>query len=194
MTSNEIDWAELEWLNPPLRADLQGTVLEVEARPKSDFWRMTQDGGVRDDAHFLWRRLTGDGWVEVTFSGRFPDLYDQAGLMLRAGEDEWIKAGVERVGGVLLASAVVTHGQSDWSVAPLPAGSEDSWITVRASRSGNAVTIQHRFGEQATWRTLRMAYFAPEVELSAGLMCCSPTGSGLVVRFDRLRFGTADEA
>jgi regulation of enolase protein 1 (concanavalin A-like superfamily) len=56
------------------------------------------------------------------------------------------------------------------------------------------VTIQHRFGEQTTWRTLRMAYFAPEVELSAGVMCCSPTGGGLVVHFDRLRFGTAEEA
>jgi regulation of enolase protein 1 (concanavalin A-like superfamily) len=194
MTSNEIDWAELDWLNPPLRADLHGTVLEVEARPQSDFWRRTQDGGVRDDAHFLSRRFVGDGWVEVTFSGSFPNLYDQAGLMLRAGEDEWIKAGVERVGGDLLASAVVTHGQSDWSVAPLPVGLEGSWITVRASRSGNAVTIQHRFGEQATWRTLRMAYFAPEVELSAGVMCCSPTGSGLVVRFDRLRIGSPEEA
>jgi regulation of enolase protein 1 (concanavalin A-like superfamily) len=193
MTSNDIDWAELEWLNPPLRADLQGNVLEVEARPRSDFWRRTQDGGVRDDAHFLSRRFVGNGWVEVTFSGTFPSLYDQAGLMLRAREDEWIKAGVERVGGELLASAVVTHGQSDWSVAPLPVGFDGSRVTVRASRSGNAVTIRHRFGDQATWRTLRMAYFAPEVELSVGVMCCSPTGSGLVVRFDRLRIGPLEE-
>ncbi len=192
MTVTTIPWQQMTWLNPPERVEARGDALEVTTRPKTDFWRATGYDFVHDDGHFLGTPLSGDGAIEVTFHGAFSQLYDQAGLMLRAGPDLWIKAGVEWSDGELLASAVVTRGMSDWSVAPLPAGSAGQAITIRASRAGDAVTLRYGVGEASSLRLLRVAYLPPEVALLGGPMCCSPTRGGLVVRFGPIRIGPKD--
>ena len=187
-----IPWLEMTWLNPPERADIQGDVLEVVTRPMTDFWRTTAYGFVHDDGHFLGVPFAGDRAIEVTFTGDFAEQFDQAGLMLRAGSDLWIKAGVELSDGVLFASAVVTRGTSDWSVAPLPERSVAQPITIRASRAGDGVTVRYRVGRDDDLRMLRVAYLPPDAELVAGVMCCSPSRGGLLVRFEPVRLGPPD--
>jgi hypothetical protein len=191
MTMTAIPWHEMTWLNPPERAEVVGSQLEVVTRPMTDFWRTTSYGFVHDDGHLLGASLAREAAMEVTFTSELTEMFDQAGLMLRAAPDLWIKTGVELSDGVLLASAVVTLGRSDWSVAPLPAGSAGMPITVRASRSGDAVTIRYRVGATG-FRLLRVAYMPPEAELLAGPMCCSPSRGGLVVRFEPVRVGPPD--
>ncbi|WP_341849448.1 DUF1349 domain-containing protein [Streptomyces yokosukanensis] len=72
--------------------------------------------------------------------------------------------------------AVVTHGVSDWSLAPVP-----DWhgrtVTVRASRSGDAVTVRARCGD-GPWRMVRLAPLPPEAPTAAGPFCCSPEWEG----------------
>jgi regulation of enolase protein 1 (concanavalin A-like superfamily) len=125
-------------------------------------------------------------------NGGFSEQFDQAGLMLRASPDLWIKAGVELSDGELLASAVVTRGLSDWSVAPLPAGSAGLPITIRASRAGDSVTLRYRVDDEGRLHMLRVAYLSPDAEILAGPMCCSPSRGGLVVRFEPVRLGPPD--
>jgi regulation of enolase protein 1 (concanavalin A-like superfamily) len=128
----------------------------------------------------------------VTFLAVLDELYDQAGVMVRVDEQTWIKAGVEMTDGTPHLGAVVTHGHSDWSMAPVPeyAGRE---VTVRASRSGDAVTIRARCAN-GPWRMVRLAPLAPEVTAFAGPFCCSPQREGLRVRFTRFAAGPADAA
>jgi regulation of enolase protein 1 (concanavalin A-like superfamily) len=192
MAMTTIPWQEMTWLNPPERGEVVDGRLEVVTRPMTDFWRTTSYGFVHDDGHFLGAALDGEAALEVTFTGAFSEQFDQAGLMLRAGPDLWIKAGVELSDGVLFASAVVTLGHSDWAVAPLPAGSAHLPITIRASRTGDGVTIRYRVGDAASWQLLRVAFVPPDAELLAGPMCCSPTRGGLVVRFEPVRVGPPD--
>jgi hypothetical protein len=192
MTLTTIHWQDLTWLNPPERAEVVGGQLEVVTRPKTDFWRTTHYGFVHDDGHFLGTSLGGDGAIEVTFASHFSEPFDQAGLMLRAAPDLWVKAGVELSDGELLASAVVTRGLSDWSVAPLPASAAGAPFTIRASRAGDSLTLRYRVGEEGSLRLLRVAYLPPEAELLAGLMCCSPSRGGLLVRFEPVRLGPPD--
>ena len=45
--------------------------------------------------------------------------FDQAGLMLRADKENYIKAGIEFVDGKFNISCVVTHHTSDWLVITL---------------------------------------------------------------------------
>jgi regulation of enolase protein 1 (concanavalin A-like superfamily) len=187
-----IPWLEMTWLNPPERVDMLGDVLEVVTRPMTDFWRTTAYGFVHDDGHFLGAPLAGDRAIEVTFTGEFAEQFDQAGLMLRAGPDLWIKAGVELSDGVLFASAVVTRGTSDWSVAALPARSAARSVTIRASRAGDSVTVRYRAGRDGDFRMLRVAYLPPDAMLAAGVMCCSPSRGGLLVRFEPVRLGPPD--
>lgn len=192
MPMTTIPWQEMAWLNPPERAEVEDGRLEVVTKPMTDFWRTTAYGFVHDDGHFLGAALATDAAMEVTFRGAFTAAFDQAGLMLRAGPDLWIKAGVELSDGVLFVSAVVTLGQSDWSVAPLPAGSAGLPVTIRASRTGDGVTIRYRIGAEEPFRLLRVAHMPPEAELLAGPMCCSPSRGGLVVRFEPVQVGPPD--
>ena len=65
---------------------------------------------------FSTHTVTGDFTAEVTVDGRYEALYDQAGLMIRLSESNWIKAGVEYTDGEPYFSTVVTNDTSDWSL------------------------------------------------------------------------------
>ena len=62
--------------------------------------------------------------------GHYKELYDQAGLMVRLDEKNWLKTGIEYVKGVQNVSAVVTREVSDWSVVPLQASPTAVWLTL----------------------------------------------------------------
>ncbi|MFF6787495.1 regulation of enolase protein 1 (concanavalin A-like superfamily) [Streptomyces filamentosus] len=185
-----IEWTDGTWLNPPLRTETDSGGLVVTTRNRSDFWRTTSYGFVKDDGHALLTAFPAASAVEVTFIAQFDTLYDQAGLMIRVDENTWIKAGVEMTDGVPHVGAVVTSGKSDWSLSPVP-----DWhgrnVTLRASRAGDAVTVRARC-EEGAWQMIRLAPLAPDADALAGPFCCSPQREGLQVRFTRFTLGPAD--
>jgi regulation of enolase protein 1 (concanavalin A-like superfamily) len=187
-----IPWSEMQWLNEPPLSRQDGDALVVTTAEEKDFWRRTSYGFTHDDGHFLGTGLAREAAIEVTFEADFSHQFDQAGLMLRAGPELWLKTGVEYADGQLFASVVVTVGMSDWSVAPLPASARGVPLTFRASRAGDAVTVRYRVGDERAWRLLRLAYLPSDAELVAGPMCCSPTRAGLSVRFAPVRVGAPD--
>ena len=189
-TGAELSWSDGEWLNPPAGAREDGSHLLVTTRRDSDFWRTTSYGFVHDDGHALLYPFPPGTAVEVSFVAGFSELFDQAGALVRVDPGTWIKAGIELSDGALQLGAVVTHGTSDWSLAPVPewAGRE---VTVRVSRAGDAVTVRARC-DDGPWRMVRLAWLDPAADASAGPFCCSPQRAGLQVRFTRLTSGPAD--
>ncbi|WP_241191215.1 DUF1349 domain-containing protein [Deinococcus psychrotolerans] len=186
------DWQTLTWLNPPPRSHLENTQLEVETAPDTDFWRQTHYGFTHDNGHFFALPAPQEFSVQVRVRGQYQALYDQAGLMLRANEREWIKAGVEFVGQQL--SAVVTHSFSDWSVRPV--GMPD-FFDLKLTRRGDAVSVQSRcfYAEEAQeteWSLLRLAYFPPELAAEVGVYACSPQRGGFTVMFSKFELGPAE--
>ncbi|MFA1538727.1 DUF1349 domain-containing protein [Actinomadura monticuli] len=177
------------WLNPPVAAVQDGSALLVTAANGSDFWRTTSYGYDRDSGHALLSPLGAEAAVEVSFVADYDHQFDQAGLLVRLDEETWIKAGVEYCDGALQLGAVVTNGASDWSSAPVPWQGRE--VTLRASRSGDAVTIRARAGSDP-WRMIRLAPFPPGVEAAAGPYCCAPEGGGLTVRFTGAATGPPD--
>jgi len=185
-------WTDGTWTTAPVAAAADGPDLLVTASEGSDAWRHTSYGFVRDDAHALLAPLDVPGAVEVTFDADYDQQFDQAGLVLRADAQTWVKAGVEISDGVAQLGAIVTLGRSDWSVAPVP-----EWtgrrVTVRASRAGDAVTVRARVDDEP-FRLVRLCPFPPDAAVAAGPYCCAPTRAGLVVRFRRWATGPADAA
>jgi regulation of enolase protein 1 (concanavalin A-like superfamily) len=167
----------VRWLNEPARwsGDLDGLTVEVE--PKTDFWRTTHYGFVRDSGHFAYEEL--DRELVLRFRGDFAAQYDQAGLMLRVDAENWIKAGIELADGRAWLSVVVTRGLSDWSQQPAPAPDGDGWWTVRAVRDGDAVQLLA--GDQP----IRLAPLPRDATVLAGPMCAAPEGPGFTARFVR---------
>ncbi|MGY1808625.1 DUF1349 domain-containing protein [Blastococcus sp. SYSU D00669] len=185
-------WDEGTWTTPPVTVTGDGPDLLVTAAEGSDAWRHTAYGFVHDDAHALLAPLDDPGAVEVTFDAAYDRQFDQAGLVLRADAETWVKTGVEFSDGAPQLGAVVTLGRSDWSVAPVP-GWAGRAVTVRASRAGDAVTIRARVDDEP-FRLVRVCPFPEGVPVAAGPYCCAPTRAGLVVRFRRWATGPADAA
>jgi uncharacterized protein len=188
-----LPWSVMTWVNEPPSAVERAGALEVRTGDHTDFWQHTSYGFVHDSGHLLASPMPGAAALEVTFRADLSAQFDQAGLMLRARPELWLKAGLERSDGRLFASVVVTVGRSDWSVAPFREVGADEPVTIRASRQGDAVTVRSRLGETGEWQLMRVASFPPEVEVMGGAMCCSPTRSGLLVRFEPIRIGSPDE-
>ena len=84
----------MEWLNEPPHWRSEDDALVVTTGDKTDFWRETHYGFIRDDGHLRYTKQPGDFTAEVTVSGQYREIYDQAGLMIRLDPNNWIKAGV----------------------------------------------------------------------------------------------------
>lgn len=178
----------MTWLNEPPSWSDEGGVLTVRTGDKTDFWRHTHYGFVRDDGYVYGREMEGDFSATVTFSAEYEELYDQAGLMVRLDERNWVKAGIEYTDGRHHLSAVVTREFSDWSVLPLdPAPTE---VRLRASRYGDALRVEYAL-DGGAFQMLRLAYLPPGGAAFVGPMCCSPQREGLVARFWGFEVGEA---
>ena len=189
MTLTDVPWESGEWTTPPASFRVEGSDLVVAPRESSDFWQVTSYGFVHDDGHGLLVDLPDGSAVEVSFLADFAEQFDQAGVLVRADPSHWVKAGVELADGAPQVGAVVTRGVSDWSAAPFP-----DWhgreVTVRASRSGDALTVRAKAG--GDWHLVRLAPLDPALEWRAGPFCCSPTHGSLEVRFTGFAIGPSD--
>lgn len=185
-----VPWADGRWTNQPVDAHNDGADFVVTAAEGSDAWRMTSYGFVHDTEHALVSPYTAGTALEVTFTPRFTNPFDQAGLFIRGDDERWIKAGMEFSDGVPQLGAVVTDGFSDWSAAPVPDWNE-RLVTIRASWADDAITIRARVDDEP-FRFVRLAHWAPSTPVEAGPLVCAPTRAGLSVRFHSWRTGAAD--
>jgi regulation of enolase protein 1 (concanavalin A-like superfamily) len=182
-----IPWSSGTWTVAPVTSEIEGDSLLVEAVEGSDFWQKTIYGFEHISGHALLAPWDVSTAIEVSFvlTG-FTGLYDQAGIMLWAGETQWIKAGIEFPedinSGAPSLGAVVTDGFSDWSLEPVPEW-QDREVTLRASRIGDGVIIRARV-EAEPWRIIRVCRF-DHANAQGGPMCCGPTRAGFRVRFTR---------
>jgi regulation of enolase protein 1 (concanavalin A-like superfamily) len=170
----------LEWLNEPPSWEVEDDVITMTAGPRTDFWRTTHYGFVRDNGHLYGRRMGGDFTAEVVVRAAYASQYDQAGLMLRVDAATWIKCGIEFVDGRHFASAVVTRDYSDWSVVPLTG--DVSSLRLRVQREDSAVEVRYALGGDDL-TLLRIAYF-PDGDTLVGPMCAAPDGEGFTATFE----------
>lgn len=177
----------MEWYNTPPVWNVEKSLITATSGAKTDFWRHTHYGFVRDNGHFFWQKTTGNFTVDVKISGEYRDLYDQAGIMLRQNQSNWLKCGIEFVDGVQHCSAVVTRDYSDWSVVPLP--QNPSYLWMRVTRQNAAVVVQYsEDGNEYTM--LRMAYLSSIEPINVGVMCASPEGNGFSVTFEGFKISS----
>ena len=185
----EISWSQGVWLNPPVNAVEENSHLKVTTVYESDFWRNTSYGFVHDSGHALLKDFPANSSMEVTFILDYSGQFDQAGIIVHSDSQHWIKAGVESADGLPQVGAVVTSINSDWSLAPVADwfGKE---VTVRASRTHDALTIRARCGDED--QLIRLAPIDSSLSWSAGPHCASPVSTSLEAMFIRWTHGDAD--
>ncbi|MGL5939390.1 MAG: DUF1349 domain-containing protein [Waterburya sp.] len=172
----------MKWLNEPSNWNAQNDTIEVTSTQDTDFWRTTHYGFIRDSGHFYYQQVSGDFVAEVKVSGQYQDLYDQAGLMVRLNEANWLKCGIELVEGIQQVSAVVTRDYSDWSIVPMLNNPVAIWIKI--IRKGSAIEVHYSL-DGKNYTMLRMAYLTLVEVLDVGIMCASPQGQGFLTTFEQ---------
>jgi len=172
------------WLNEPPEWEERDGVLRLVTAPESDLWRKTHYGFLNDSGHALLQEASGPFTAEAEFTGEWTTLYDQAGLLVRVDEANWMKCGVEYVDGALLASAVVTRDYSDWSVSPLPAGAERERVRIRVKREGQTLQVWWAL-RGVDWTLLRVAHLPMDDTVLVGPAAASPGERGVSVTFGR---------
>jgi len=183
--------SRLRWMNPPEGWSLSGGVLSIEPRAGTDFWRRPLTGIEADNGHILGMDVEGDFVVTTEVRYHFVHQYDQAGLMVRAAPDCWVKTSVEhQPGGPGTLGAVVTNlGHSDWSLQDYRGAGA---LRLRIEYRGGDVTVEFAGGADG-WHTMREAHLHRQGAgpLLCGLYACSPKGEGFRAEFTGLRIETA---
>ncbi|EJN01689.1 DUF1349 domain-containing protein [Phyllobacterium sp. YR531] len=177
------------WLNEPAVHTGNEQELKLVTDDRTDFWQRTFYGFERDNGHAYLAPVSGDFSAIVTIRGEYEELYDQAGLLLRIDERNWIKAGIEYTDDLMHFSVVVTNGISDWSVIPLYNTLTTDEISVRLTRHGDAVRVQYSINGGA-WQMARLAPFS-SADAAVGAMACSPERAGFKAGFTGLKIGPA---
>jgi len=176
--------ARMKWFNEPASARQSGDQLAVRTKPKTDYWRKTFYDYVTDNGHFFFLQVAGDFTLESRAVGKYAALYDQAGLMVRIDNNNWLKCGLELVDGIGHASVVVTRDYSDWSTVRGVATNEPLWW--RIVRKGSSLEVLYS-ADGKNFVSTRLGYLPLEASVDAGVMCCSPEGTGFEATFDELR-------
>ena len=174
----------MQWLNEPPSWSAEGETITIHSAPHTDFWRVTAQNGIRDNAHFYYQSRSDNFQADVRVSCAFTGLWDQAGLMLRVNEQHWIKCSSEYFEDQAHACVVVTHEVSDWSIVDLPPDLTE--LFLRIERKGSTVAISYALDGQI-YRLLRLTHLAPAPDLAIGLLCASPDGPGFTARYHGFR-------
>ncbi|MBA1294184.1 DUF1349 domain-containing protein [Pseudomonas lurida] len=174
-------WRTAEWLNKPSNCQtFTDGSLDVITDLKTDFWRETHYGFIRDSGHFLGFAASGDFTAQIRIKADFRDLYDQAGIMLRLNQETWLKAGIEINDGRPMISSVLTLGLSDWAPSCFLGNPNDFWLRLTVSKG--SLRLQYST-DGAIWPLLRLAPFPTAERYRVGPMCCTPQRQGLKVNF-----------
>jgi regulation of enolase protein 1 (concanavalin A-like superfamily) len=180
--------SRMTWFNPPARENYNAGQLTMRSKGRTDFWRKTFYGYVTDNGHFLNLRVAGDFTFQARVDGNYAALYDQAGLMVRLDEQNWMKCGSELVEGRRWASVVFTRDFSDWST--MDDLSQVGPVYWRVARRKDSIEAQcSKDGEK--FLTIRQGYFPPKVEVMVGVMSAAPEGTGFDAMFDQITLDSA---
>ena len=179
---------DMRWTNEPPVWEERDGALRVTTGLRTDYWSRTFYGFTHANGHFRHTDVTGDFSAEVEVTAAYEALYDQAGLMLRVDDANWLKTGIEFTDGAMHVSTVVTrNGWSDWSQQPVADAARET-IRLRLTRHAEALRVQYRLPD-GPWRMIRLALLDMGESVEAGMMCCTPERAGLEVTFRGFRVG-----
>ena len=173
-----------QWVNEPAVYAISDDALQVTTDARTDFWRETHYGFIHDSGH-LFAFEAADGFTaQVRVRAQFEQLYDQAGIMVRVDERQWLKAGLEFSDGHAMLSRVRTVDRSDWATGVYTGNPTDFWLRLSVDKGVLRLQVST---DGAEWPLVRLCPF-PAADRNrnhylVGPMCCTPERSGLQVTF-----------
>lgn len=172
---------DMRWTNEPEKWKQKGDDIKVTCPMEVDYWRHTMHNFVKDDAPFYWMYVDYDFEVRLSVKAKLEWLYDQAGLMIRLNEENWVKLGICHYRDYAHVSCCFTRGKSDWSMQILPK-KKIKRIHFWAKRKGNVIECYYSLDNE-NWLRVRQGYFSDAPRLRVGMMCAAPETAGFDTTF-----------
>jgi len=104
--------------------------------------------------------------------------------MVRIDSGNWLKCGLELVDGLGHASVIVTRNYSDWSTVRGITAKDPLWWSI--VRKGSSLEVLYSL-DGKNFTSTRLGYLPLQAIVNAGIMCCSPEGTGFECVFDEIR-------
>mmetsp|Transcript_19323 Transcript_19323/g.54747 ORF Transcript_19323/g.54747 Transcript_19323/m.54747 type:complete len:240 (-) Transcript_19323:134-853(-) len=171
----------MHWLNEPEEWSQHRTTVMMRAPGHANFWRKTMTNKVEDSASFYFLEVEGDFEVRVKVKANYDSPDDQAGIMVREDEENWVKCGIQMIGDVPHMCTTVTHDWSDMSMHPLPTLPEYMWVHAKKIGDGLEVYVSE---DSFDWMQIRQGDIVDDQILEVGLYCASPNSDGFDVTFE----------
>ena len=172
----------MHWHCEPEEWSQYRTTVMLRVPPGTDFWRKTLTNKIIDNAPFYYLEVEGDFEVRVKVKANYDNPDDQAGIMVREDEENWVKLGIQMVDGVPHMCATITHDSSDWSMHPLPHLPEFMWVHAKKIGDGLEVYISE---DSFDWMQIRQGDINTDCILQVGLYAASPNSDdGFEVTFE----------
>lgn len=171
----------MRWTNEPEKWKQKGDDVKVTCPMETDCWRGTLHGFIKDDAPYYWTSVENDFEARLSMKGKYKYCYDQAGLMLRVDEENWMKLGICHYRDQLYVSCCFTRENSDWSTHRLPKTKIDKFH-VWARRKGAVIDCYYSLDNE-NWIRIRQGYFSDKPRIRVGMMCAAPESAGFKVTF-----------
>jgi uncharacterized protein len=171
-----------EWLNKPKAYSFKNGI-NLTTRKNTDFWQKTHYGFQSDDGHCLLTKLTNDFSIETKVSFTAKNKYDQAGLIVRIDENNWIKCSTEYEDNTTsrLGSVVTNEGYSDWATTDI--SSNITTMFYKISKRGCDFLIENSY-DGKEWSQIRITHLKNAANfLYAGIYTCSPLGEDFLSNF-----------
>ncbi|OEU15236.1 DUF1349-domain-containing protein [Fragilariopsis cylindrus CCMP1102] len=172
----------MHWHHEPEEWAQHRTTVQMRVPPGTDCWRMTGTNECVNNAPFYFLEVEGDFEVRCKVKANYESPDDQAGVMIREDEENWIKCGIQMVGDIPHMCATVTHDYSDMSLHPLPHLPEYMWVHAKKIGDGLEVYISE---DSFDWMQIRQGDITDDAILQIGLYAASPeSDDGFEVSFE----------
>ncbi|WCG82568.1 DUF1349 domain-containing protein [Pectobacterium sp. A5351] len=177
-----------QWLNEPkVWKNDQGSIT-LTTDKGTDFWRETFSNVIRDTGHFFGVKTGSEFTAQVRVCGKFEKHYDQAGIMVRIDDKNWMKSGIEYSGGLPKLGSVITNVKSDFAASDYHGDAKDFYMKVSVGKGTLRLYVSSNGGD---WSLIRLAPFPEADHYLVGPMASTPEREGLEVTFSDFNLSAA---
>jgi regulation of enolase protein 1 (concanavalin A-like superfamily) len=183
----KINPLNMVWMNDPERFIINKKEVFIETSPYTSLWSRTYFKTVSSNAPILVLPVEKNFTFSAKVSYTFKEVNDQAGIVVYANENNYLKACVLRYNNKLnlLSTTLTHHGYSDMACREIGEGINTMYF--RLSHRDGDFLVENSF-DGVHYKQMRLFHLRMrEGQFNIGVYACSPNDSSFDSKFSNLR-------
>ena len=184
-----LDIDNFKWTRQPESCSIQNDTIEVVTKPGTDLWQRTYYHFRNDNAP-VFQMETEEKYFSFIVKTDFTEShhrFDQCGIVLYLGSDDWMKGSVEYENEALqhLGSVVTNNGYSDWATTAIPANVKTMWYRLSRREDDYCIECSQDGVHFTQMRVCHMHQGGGKIQF--GIYACSPEQSSFKAVFTDMK-------